>query len=76
MATIEVQVSLADFDDSEIRAEYNARGLADSDSEDSPLLTADTERLAAIYHQLRMGNKSAALQLMHDYLRDRLGTVL
>lgn len=69
--TVEVDVDLSEFDDSDIEAEYNERGLGDQPSE-----SEDREQLMAI-RQLVLTHKSKeAYKLMYDYIRNRLGTAI
>lgn len=69
--TIDVDVDLDDFDDEDIREEYESRGLGDTpgsiDSVD------DIAKIEAIYHLMRMKKSKQAYRLMYDYVRDRLG---
>lgn len=69
--TIEADVDLDDFDDDDIREEYEARGLGDTPS--------DSERMETLrrIHQLMLNKKSReAYRLMYDYIRDELGTAI
>lgn len=69
--TVEVDVDLSEFDDAQIEAEYNERGLGDRPSADE-----DTQQLMAI-RQLVLTNKSEeAYKLMYEYIRNRLGTAI
>jgi hypothetical protein len=69
--TVEVDVDLSEFDDDDIEAEYNSRGLGDQPSE-----SEDREELMAI-RQLVLSKKSkAAYKRMYDYIRNRLGTAI
>lgn len=69
--TVEVDVDLSEFDDSEIEEEYNDRGLGDQ-----PSASEDREELMAI-RQLMLAKKSdEAYRRMYDYIRNRLGTAI
>jgi hypothetical protein len=69
--TVEVDVDLSEFNDSDIEAEYNERGLGDQPSE-----SEDREELMAI-RQLVLAKKSKeAYRRMYDYIRNRLGTAI
>lgn len=69
--TVEVDVDLSEFDDSEIEEEYNDRGLGDQ-----PSASEDREELMAI-RQLVLTHKSKeAYRRMYDYIRNRLGTAI
>jgi hypothetical protein len=69
--TVEVDVDLSEFNDSDIEAEYNERGLGDQPSE-----SEDREELMAI-RQLVLTHKSKeAYRRMYDYIRNRLGTAI
>ena len=69
--TVEVDVDLSEFNDSDIEAEYNERGLGDQPSE-----SEDREELMAI-RQLVLNHKSKeAYKRMYDYIRNRLGTAI
>ena len=71
MTWITIDVDLSEFDDSDIDAEYNERGLGDQPSE-----SEDREELMAI-RQLVLNHKSEeAYKLMYDYIRNRLGTAI
>lgn len=69
--TVEAHVDLDDFDDEDIRGEYEARGLGNSCPS-----THDSEQLQAIHHAMRMGKAQTAYNLMYDYVRDRLGVAV
>ena len=69
--TVEVDVDLSEFNDSDIEEEYNSRGLGDQPSE-----SEDREELMAI-RQLVLNHKSKeAYKRMYDYIRNRLGTAI
>jgi hypothetical protein len=69
--TVEVDVDLSEFDDDDIEAEYNRRGLGDQSSESD-----DRLELMAI-RQLVLSKKSKeAYKRMYDYIRNRLGTAI
>lgn len=71
MPYIHVEVDLDEFDDDDIREEYESRGLGDGPSNDERM-----ETLRRI-HQLMRNNKSReAYRLMYDYIRDELGTAI
>jgi hypothetical protein len=69
-AHIEVEVDLSDFSDQDIKEEYAERFGTPMGNEDD-----DTQRLQSIYHAMRQG-KPDAQDMMWDYIRDRLGTVV
>jgi hypothetical protein len=59
--TVEVDVDLSEFNDSDIETEYNSRGLGDQPSE-----SEDRQELMAI-RQLVLNHKSEeAYKRMHD----------
>ena len=69
--SVEVDVDLSEFNDSDIEAEYNERGLGDQPSE-----YKDREELMAI-RQLVLTHKSKeAYKRMYEYIRNRLGTAI
>jgi hypothetical protein len=69
--TVEVDVDLSEFSDSDIEAEYNERGLGDQPTE-----SEDREELMAI-RQLVLSHKSKeAYKRMYEYIRNRLGTAI
>ena len=69
--SVEVDVDLSEFNDSDIEAEYNERGLGDQPSE-----SEDRAELMAI-RQLVLNHKSKeAYKRMYDYIRNRLGTAI
>jgi hypothetical protein len=69
--TVEVDVDLSKFDDDDIEAEYNSRGLGDQPAE-----SEDREELMAL-RQLVLNNKSdEAYKRMYEYIRNRLGTAI
>lgn len=68
---VEVEVDLSQFDDDDIREEYEARGLGGAPSNDERRM-----KLRRI-HQLMLNKKSKeAYRLMYDYIRDELGTAI
>lgn len=71
MAQVYVEVDLDDFDDDEIREEYEARGLGDG-----PSLSDETATLKQIHQLMRLGKKEEAYNLMYDYVRNKLGTAV
>ena len=69
--TVEVDVDLSEFNDSDIEEEYNSRGLGDQPTE-----SEDREELMAL-RQLVLNNKSdEAYKRMYEYIRNRLGTAI
>jgi hypothetical protein len=69
--TVEVDVDLSEFEDDDIEAEYNSRGLGDQPTE-----SEDREELMAI-RQLVLNHKSEeAYKRMYDYIRNRLGAAI
>lgn len=69
--SVEVDVDLSEFNDSDIETEYNERGLGDQPSE-----SEDREELMAI-RQLVLTHKSKeAYKRMYEYIRNRLGTAI
>jgi len=69
--TVEVDVDLSEFNDSDIEDEYNERGLGDQPTE-----SEDREELMAI-RQLVLNHKSKeAYKRMYEYIRNRLGTAI
>jgi hypothetical protein len=69
--SVEVDVDLSEFNDSDIEAEYNERGLGDQ-----PTKSEDREELMAI-RQLVLNHKSKeAYKRMYEYIRNRLGTAI
>lgn len=70
-ARVEVSEVLENLTDEDLVDEVRDRGLKVAED----YLTADDtkERLQAIHHQMRMGNRDAAYNLMDDFVRDALG---
>lgn len=69
--SVAVDVDLSEFNDSDIEAEYNERGLGDQPTE-----SEDREELMAI-RQLVLNHKSKeAYKRMYEYIRNRLGTAI
>ena len=69
--TVEADAFLSDFDDEDIRAEYNERfgdQCEDAHNTDEPL--------PRIYHAMRLGKRELAYELMWDYVRDKLGVAV
>lgn len=71
MTTITVEVGLDEFDDDDIREEYEARGLGDTPSNDER-----KETLRRIRQLMLLGKFGEAHRLVHNYIRDELGTAI
>lgn len=71
MPYIHVEVDLDDFDDDEIRQEYEDRGLGDGPSNDERMDTLRRIRQLLLNRKLIAANR-----LMYDYIRDELGTAI
>jgi len=70
MPYIHVDVDLEDFDDDEIIAEYEGRGLGDASGWD------DREMLTKIWIHDREGRKEEAYALMREYVLNKLNKVV
>ena len=70
MTFITVDVDLSEFDDDEIKEEYNERGLGPFNKFD------DQETLTKIWLHDREGRKEEAYALMREYVLDKLNKVL
>jgi hypothetical protein len=70
MAYISVEVDLEQFDDEDIRDEYNERGLGP----DVPF--DDREMLTKIWLHDREGRKEQAYALMREYVLEKLNKVV
>ena len=71
MAGVYVDVDLADFDDDDIRDEYESRGLGNTYSE-----TDEYEVLNKIWVADREGRKDEAYVLMREYVLEKLNKVV
>ena len=71
MPSITVDIDLDDFDDDDIREEYESRGLGDTPSNDER-----TAQLRHIRFYMNIGKREEAYRLMYDYIRDELGTAI
>lgn len=71
MTTITVEVGLDEFNDDDIREEYEARGLGDTQSNDERKAQLRNIRL-----YMNLGEREKAYSLMYDYIRDELGTAI
>lgn len=71
MTLVTVDVDLDEFDDDDIREEYEARGLGDTPSNDERM-----EKLRHIRLYMNLGEREKAYSLMYDYIRDELGTAI
>lgn len=69
--TVDVDVDLSDFDDEDIRDEYESRNLGDSVSS-----TDELETLTKIWLHDREGRKDKAYALMREYVLNKLGKVI
>ena len=69
--TVDVDVDLSDFDDEDIRDEYESRNLGDSVSS-----TDELETLTKIWLHDREGRKDEAYALMREYVLNKLGKVI
>lgn len=70
MGYVTVHVDLEDFDDEDIRDEYEARGLGETDLGDN------TEALTRIWVADRNGQKEKAYELMREYVLERLNKTI
>lgn len=86
---IEIDVDLGDFDDSDIKDEYEERFGLESEKEISEFSSqeiydqyhetfgsSDCTEYRKIYNAIVQGRKDDAISMMHDYLRDELGKTL
>lgn len=71
MPSITVDIDLDDFDDDDIREEYESRGLGDTPSNDERKAQLRNIRL-----YMNLGEREKAYSLMYDYIRDELGTAI
>jgi hypothetical protein len=71
MGYVTVYVELEDFDDEDIRDEYESRNLGD----DGDGFT-DKEKLTKIWLADREGRKDEAYALMREYVLDKLNKVV
>ena len=69
--TVDVDVDLNDFDDDEIREEYNARGLGEGLNE-----SEEAAALMKIRQLILMDKHSEAVTLMSDFIRNKLGVAI
>ena len=69
--SVEVDVDLSEFSDSDIEAEYNERGLGWSPSE-----SEDKQELMAIRQLVLTKKSKEAYKRMYEYIRNRLGTAI
>jgi hypothetical protein len=70
MPYIHVDVDLEEYDDDEIREEYESRGLGNTAGWD------DHEMLTKIWVHDREGRKDEAYELMREYVLDKLNKVV
>jgi len=68
--TVDVDVDLSDFDDEDIRDEYNSRGLGSDGGWD------EHEVLTKIWLHDREGRKDRAYTLMREYVLNKLNKVV
>lgn len=73
MGYVTVHVDLEDFDDEDIREEYEARGLGETDLE---LKSDNMEELTRIWVADRNGQKEKAYELMREYVLERLNKTI
>ena len=69
--TVEVDVDLSEFNDSDIEDEYNKRGLGNQPSE-----SEDKQELMAIRQLVLTKKSKEAYKRMYEYIRNRLGTAI
>ncbi len=69
MVAVYVDVDLEDFDDDDIRDEYESRGLGDD-------VVDDREMLTRIWIHDREGRKDEAYALMREYVLEKLNKVV
>jgi hypothetical protein len=67
--TVDVDVDLSDFDDEDIRDEYNSRDLGSAGFDDREMLTK-------IWIHDREGRKEEAYALMREYVLEKLNKVV
>lgn len=67
--TVDVDVSLDDFDTEDLVDELESRGESAGDPEDD-------EGLREVYYALKFGLDDRAMQLMRRYVCDTLGVIL
>ena len=71
-----ITVYLDQFDDDDIRQEYESRGLGDKPSDDATDDATDEEALTKIWIADREGRKDEAYALMREYVLDKLHKVV
>lgn len=77
MATVYVDVGLEQFDDDEIREEYEERGLGRlANSEPSMSTFEEAQVLTKIWIHDREGRKDEAYTLMREYVLNKLNKVV
>ena len=69
--SVEVDVDLSEFNDSDIEDEYNKRGLGNQPSE-----SEDKQELMAIRQLVLTKKSKEAYKRMYEYIRNRLGTAI
>lgn len=69
--TVQAHVDLDEFDDDDIREEFESRCLGSK-----PDTSERMEQLTAIYQAMRLGHKDKAYALMQEYVLDAMGKVI
>lgn len=70
IVTVEVEVSMTDFDDEDIRDEFESRGLQ------ADFLDGDDDFVQRAKMLLQQGRKDEALELLRQKLEEVTGTVI
>lgn len=70
MGYVTVYVELEEFDDDDIREEYESRNLGDDDG------FTDNELLTKAWRADREGRKEEAYALLREYMLDKLNKVI
>lgn len=71
---VEVRVNLSEFEDEDIREEYEKRFGGEEPFEDE-IQTDDRETLIKIFQAMRTNQRDKAHALMWDYVCDKLGRI-
>ena len=71
--TVDVDVDLDDFDDEDIREEYESRGLGDAFDEDNIETRAELQRAYLLHHN---GRKDEAYEILWRHCLIKLNKVV
>lgn len=67
---VEVEVDLTDWDDDELIAELEARGVSGYGG------SCTDDDLRTIHEMMKLGKKEQAYAAMNDYIRNKLGVAI